>query len=51
MSNLNTTPEPTPGTPKVELLDCGQASKVTKGYPFFFIFELTLPPFDRQALF
>jgi hypothetical protein len=30
----------------VALLDCGQASKVTKGMPFLFLWELCVPPFD-----
>ncbi len=35
---------------KVILLDCGQASKVTKGMPFFVMFEVGFPPFDRLLL-
>jgi hypothetical protein len=31
----------------IALLDCGQASKVTKGMPYFIMFELSSPPFDR----
>lgn len=30
----------------VALLDCGQASKVTKGMPFLVLWELCVPPFD-----
>lgn len=48
MSNVNTTPEQSAKTQKVELLDCGQASKMTKGFLFFLFFEGSLPPFDRQ---
>jgi hypothetical protein len=46
----NTTPEPTSQPQKVELLDCGQASKMTKGFPLFLLFEMSSPPFDRQLL-
>jgi hypothetical protein len=35
---------------KIPLLDCGQASKVTKGMPFVILFELAPPPFDRSLL-
>jgi hypothetical protein len=28
------------------LLDCGQASKVTKGVPFFVVWEMSPPPWD-----
>jgi hypothetical protein len=34
----------------VALLDCGQASKVTKGVPFLVYFELASPPFDRALI-
>jgi hypothetical protein len=47
----NTTPDPKPQPQKVELLDCGQASKMTKGYPLFLLFEMSSPPFDRLVLF
>jgi hypothetical protein len=50
VTKANTTPEPTPQPQKVELLDCGQASKMTKGYPLFLQFEMSWPPFDRQLL-
>ena len=50
MSNLNTTPEQSAKTQNVELLDCGQASKMTKGFLFFVFFEGSLPPFDRQLI-
>ena len=50
MSNVNTTPEQNAKTQKVELLDCGQASKMTKGFLFFFLFEGSVPPFDRQLI-
>jgi len=50
VSNVNTTPEQNAKTQKVELLDCGQASKMTKGFLFFFLFEGSVPPFDRQLI-
>jgi hypothetical protein len=31
----------------VVLLDCGQASKVTKGVPYLVLYEVGWPPFDR----
>jgi len=34
-----------------ELIDCGKASKVTRGVPLLFLFELTSPPFNRLFLF
>jgi len=34
----------------VVLLDCGRASKVTKGFPFFLLFEFGSAPYDRLLL-
>jgi hypothetical protein len=31
----------------IALLDCGQASRVTKGFPFFYFLEYGTPPYDR----
>jgi hypothetical protein len=44
--------ENTQGKPveKIPLLDCGQASKVTKGLPFLILFEVSMPPFDRALI-
>ena len=41
-----------PGTRpgNVALLDCGKASRVTKGFPFFLLVEFGWPPFDRLLL-
>ena len=50
VSKPNTTPEPNTQPQKVELLDCGQASKMTKGFLFFLLLEMTTPPFDRQLI-
>ena len=47
MNNVKTETEQQGKRPEpVALLDCGQASKVTKGMPFFVLWELTPPPFD-----
>lgn len=50
MSNINTTVEQSAKTQRVELLDCGQASKMTKGFIFFLMIELSVPPLDRQLI-
>jgi hypothetical protein len=50
VSNINTPVEQETKVPQVELLDCGPASKMTKGFPLYLLFELSLPPFDRQLL-
>jgi hypothetical protein len=50
VSKINTPVEQDTNTQKVELLDCGQASRMTKGFPLYLLFELSLPPFDRQLL-
>ena len=34
----------------ITLLDCGQASKVTRGVPFLLFFENAMPPFDRLLM-
>jgi len=34
----------------VVLLDCGRASKVTKGFPFLLFFEGGWAPYDRLLL-
>jgi hypothetical protein len=35
----------------IALLDCGQASEVTKGVPFLVLFELAPAPWDRALIF
>jgi hypothetical protein len=50
VSNINTTAEQSAKTQRVELLDCGQASKMTKGFAFFLLFEVSWPPYDRQLI-
>ena len=32
----------------VALLDCGQATKVTKGMPYFSAWEMSPPPWDTS---
>jgi len=34
----------------IALMDCGQASKETKGLPYLFLYEFSTPPFDRAIL-
>ncbi len=45
--NVNTTVEQEAKSEPVELLDCGEASKVTKGWLYSVITELAWPPFDH----
>jgi hypothetical protein len=42
--------QPVGTKPPVALLDCGQASKVTKGYMWLILFEVSVPPFDRALM-
>jgi len=37
-------------TEPVALLDCGQASKVTKGMPFMIMWEFAPPPSDTAMV-
>jgi hypothetical protein len=34
-----------------ELIDCGQASRVTRGIPLVILFELGTPPWNKLFLF
>ena len=34
----------------IALMDCGQASKETKGLPYLLMWEFASPPFDRALL-
>jgi hypothetical protein len=34
----------------IVLLDCGRASKVTRGFPFLLFFEYGWAPFDRLLI-
>ena len=46
MNNVKTENEQEKSPEPVALLDCGQASKVTKGVPFLVFWELCPPPND-----
>jgi hypothetical protein len=48
VNNVNTTSNEQQGKrpEAVALLDCGQASKVTKGLAFLIMWEMCVPPFD-----
>jgi hypothetical protein len=50
VSNVKTNSEQGARVETVQLLDCGQASKVTKGFPFFLFPEGGWPPLDRLLL-
>lgn len=49
MSILKTRAEGSRVEPIV-LLDCGKASKVTRGFPFLLLFEFGFAPFDRLLI-
>lgn len=36
---------------QIELVECGEASKTTKGGTWYFLPEAGWPPFDRVAFF
>jgi hypothetical protein len=46
MSILKTSAEGTRAN-TIVLLDCGKASKVTRGFPYMLFFEYGFAPFDR----
>lgn len=50
VSILKTSAEKGTGAETVVLLDCGQASKVTRGFPFLLWPEFGWPPFDRLLM-
>jgi hypothetical protein len=50
VSILKKNAEAGPRANTITLLDCGQASKVTRGVPFLVLFELSFPPFDRLLM-
>ena len=50
INNVNTDSNETKPVEPIALVDCGQASKVTKGTPFFWFHEAGAPPFDRLPL-
>jgi len=50
VNSVKTESEQGTRTEPVALLDCGQASKVTKGMPFLILWEFCPPPTD-SAMF
>ena len=50
MSDTTSMPDQTEELRPMELLDCGQATKETKGFPFLLLSELTPPPHDRALI-
>ena len=50
MSNVKTESVQGKRVEPVALLDCGQATKVTKGLPFMILWEFCIPPFDTALL-
>ena len=46
MNNVKIENEQGKGLEPIELLDCGQASKVTKGLPLLWYYEFSPPPCD-----
>jgi hypothetical protein len=46
VNNVKTEQENGKRPEPVALLDCGKASKVTKGMPYMIFWELCTPPFD-----
>ena len=46
MNNVKTQSEQVKRPEPVALVDCGQASKVTKGLAFFWVWEFSPPPWD-----
>jgi hypothetical protein len=51
VNNVKTMNEPQGKRPEaIALLDCGQASKVTKGVPFLILWEMCPPPSDTALV-
>lgn len=50
MSNVKTESVQGKRVEPVALLDCGQATKVTKGLPFLLLWEFSPPPWDTALL-
>ena len=50
MNNVKTESEQLKRPEPVALVDCGQASKVTKGLALLWFFELSPPPFDTTLI-
>ena len=51
MNNVKTESEQVKRPEPLALLDCGQASKVTKGLPLLLFWEFTPPPCDTALVF
>ena len=51
MNNVKTESEQVKRPEPLALLDCGQASKVTKGVPFFVLWEMSPPPWDTALVY
>jgi hypothetical protein len=50
VNNVKIENEQAKGPEPIELLDCGQASKVTKGLPLLWLYEFTPPPCDTAMI-
>ena len=50
MNNVKTESEQLKRPEPVALVDCGQASKVTKGLPLLFFWEFAPPPCDTTLV-
>ena len=50
MNNVKIATEQGTTAEPVALLDCGQASKVTKGLPLLWFYEFTPPPCDTAMV-
>ena len=50
MNNVKTENEQGSQPEPVALVDCGQASKVTRGVPFLIMWEFCPPPFDTTLV-
>jgi hypothetical protein len=50
LNNIKTDNIETKPVEPIALVDCGQASKVTKGVPYLLFYELASPPYDRALV-
>jgi hypothetical protein len=51
MNNVNTPSLQVKPVEPIALLDCGQASKETKGVPYLVMFEMAPAPWDRALMY
>ena len=49
--NKSTVDDTSEETGTFELMDCGQASEVTRGIPLVILYELGIPPWNKLFLF